>query len=74
MKTVKLWDGIRVTTTDASEIFETLSELWDAIHIEDKEAQTEIIRQLYCFGKVDLSAAYGQMVILTVYIKKEDNR
>ncbi len=74
MRTIKLWDGIRVTTTGASEIFETPSELWDAIHIEDKEAQTEIIRQLYCFGKADLSAAYGQTVILTVYIKKEDNR
>lgn len=44
MKTVKLWDGIRVTTTDASEIFETPAELWDAIHVEDKEAQAEIIR------------------------------
>ena len=73
MRTIKLWDGIRVTTTDASEIFETPAELWDAIHIEDKEAQAEIILRLYCFGKVDLSAAYGQMVILTVYMKKEDN-
>lgn len=72
MKTIKLWDGIRVTTADDSEVFESPAELWDAIHIEDKEVQAEIIRQLYCFGKVDLSAAYGQTVILTAQINKED--
>lgn len=71
MKTIKLWDGIRVTTTDASEVFETPAELWEAIHIEDKNIQTDILQQLFCFGKVDLSAAYGQLVILSVYIKKE---
>lgn len=71
MKTVKLWDGIRVTTADASEVFNTPNELWEAIHIEDKDVQIELLKQLYCFGKVDLSAAYGQTVILTVYIDKE---
>ena len=71
MKTIKLWDGIRVTTTDASQVFETQNELWEAIHIEDRGVQVELLKQLYCFGKVDLSAAYGQMVILTVYIEKE---
>lgn len=64
MKTVKLWDGIRVTTADASEVFNTPNELWEAIHIEDKDVQIELLKQLYCFGKVDLSAAYGQTVSL----------
>lgn len=71
MKTIKLWDGIRVTTTDASEVFESPNELWKAIHIDDKDVQVELLKRLYCFGKVDLSAAYGQTVILTVYIDKE---
>ena len=71
MKTIKLCDGIRVTTADASEIFESPAELWDAIHITDEAVQVEIIKQLYCFGRVDLSEAYRQTVILTVYIKKE---
>lgn len=71
MKTIKLWDGIRVTTTDASEVFEIPSELWKAIHIDDKDVQVELLKRLYCFGKVDLSEAYGQPVILTVYIDKE---
>ena len=72
MKTIKLWDGIRVTTTYDSEVFESPTELYEAIHVEDKAVQSEIIKQLYCFGKVDLSLAYGQTVILTGYIKKEE--
>ena len=71
MKTVKLWYGIRITTAEASEVSNTPNELWEAIHIEDKDVQIELLTQLYCFGKVDLSAAYGQTVILTVYIDKE---
>ena len=71
-KSIKLWDGIRVTTASESEVFTDPQELWKAIHIEDEEAQKEIIKNLYCFGRVDLSAAYRQTVILSVHINKED--
>lgn len=73
MKSIKLWDGIRVTTDSDSQVFTTPDELWDAINWHDKATQTDIIRELYCFGKIDLSNCYkGNTVILTVYRNKEE--
>lgn len=73
-KTIKLWDGIRVTTATDSEIYETPQELWDALNMsgeEYEEAKRCIMTDLFCFGKCDLTAAYrGHTVILTTYIKE----
>lgn len=72
MKEIKLWDGIRVTTETKSEVFETPNDLWDAINWHDEESQVEIMKELYCFGKIDLTECYhGHTVILTVYKKEE---
>ena len=71
METVKLCDGILVTTEKESEVFDSPLELWKALHIEDKEIQVNILRNVFCFGALDLSAAYGQKVVLSVYNGKE---
>lgn len=61
MNTIKLWDGIRVTTDTDSEIVESPVELWELFNwdIENdpnaKECAQLITRELFCFGHVDLS-------------------
>jgi len=60
-KTIKLWDGIKVITSDGIEICESPLKLWDVLgwDIENdknaSECATAITTQLYCFGRVDLS-------------------
>lgn len=71
MKSIKLWDSIAVTVNGETEKFENPKDMWAALNMDDeeiyKEAQTNIIRALYCFGRIDLSDAYpGYTVQLAV--------
>lgn len=66
MKTIKLYDGLRLTVDNESEDF--LGFGWDevcaAIHIPD-ECKDELFRWLFATGRLDLSAAYaGHTVIV----------
>ncbi len=74
MKTIKLWDGIRVTTATDSDICKTPQELWDTLHMsgdEYDEMRRAVMTDLFCCGKCDLTEAYhGFTVILTTYTKE----
>ena len=77
-KTIKLWDSIAVTVNGSTEKYENPRDLWAALNMDNeevyKEAQENIIRALYCFGRIDLSDAYpGYTVQLAVVpCKKEE--
>ena len=57
----KIWDGIKVITSDGIEICESLLKLWELLgwDIENdkmaSECATAVTSQLYCFGRCDLS-------------------
>ena len=78
MKTIKLWDGIRVTTANFSVVCENNDELWETLNMQGAaydELKTEIMRELFCVGKCDLTPQYhGHMVILTVVINEEEEK
>lgn len=76
-KSIKLWDSIAVTVNGETEKYENPRDLWTALNMDSeeyKEAQDNIIRALYCFGRIDLSDAYpGYTVQLAVVpCKKEE--
>lgn len=74
-KTIKLWDSIAVTVNGETEKFENPKDLWAALNMDSdeyKEAQENILRALYCFGRIDLTDAYpGYTVMLSVVPCKE---
>ena len=66
MKTIKLWDGIKITTEDGVTLCESPADLWDHINTTE-DMQKEITRYLYCFGHLDLTeACNGKMCVLDV--------
>lgn len=73
-KTIKIAEGVRVITSTENVIFEDNQELWKALKIDSPEydeARINIIRELICFGRIDLTPAYGQTVILEIVPVKE---
>lgn len=76
-KTIKLWDAIALTVNGETERFENPKDLWAALNMDSetyKEAQTEIIRNLYCFGRLDLSDAYPGYTVLLSVVPCKDNK
>lgn len=68
MKTIKVFDGYKVTVDDETEEFidKPIDEVWDAINIpKDKTLRYDLFSGLFCFGELDLSEAYkGHTVIV----------
>lgn len=68
MKTIKVFDGYKLTVDDETEEFidKPIDEVWDAIKIpKDKTIRDDLFRGLFCFGELDLSEAYkGHTVIV----------
>lgn len=68
MKTIKVFDGYKVTVDDETEEFidKPIDEVWDAIRIPTEKAlRDELFRGLFAFGRLDLSEAYkGHTVIV----------
>jgi len=68
MKTIKVFDGYKLTVDGETEDFidTPLDEVWDKIKIpNDKNMRDELFLALFCFGKLDLSEAYkGHTVIV----------
>lgn len=73
-KTVKMFEGIRLTVDTQSEAYfdRSPSEVLDVIHIPE-EAKTDVFRALICNGgHLDLSYAYeGHKVTLDIIPCKE---
>jgi hypothetical protein len=66
LKTIKLYNGLRLTVDDESEDYLCFGwdEVCEAIHIPD-ECKDELFRYLFATGRLDLSAAYaGHTVIV----------
>ena len=57
-KTIKLWDGVKLTTDSGEIVCASPVELWEHITATE-EMQKEITRQLFCFGYLDLTEACG---------------
>ena len=79
MKTIKLWDGIKVTTEDETTVVKSAPELWKLFNwdIENdpnaKECAQIITRELFCYGCFDLTAMnHGNLLYLKV-IPATDN-
>ncbi len=75
---MKLFDGVRVTTAEESEIVSSPVELWqmfgwDIEHDANaKECADIIMRELLCFGHMDLSQMNnGKTLYLSVIPCKE---
>lgn len=70
MKTIKLYDGYRLTVDNETEDFidKPIKEVWDRINIpKDENMRGELFRVLFAFGKLDLSEAYkGHTVIVNL--------
>lgn len=73
MKSIKIWDGIRVTTATESEVVKSPSDLWDLFGWDikndpaAKECSLAITRELFCFGRVDLTEMNnGKTLFLSV--------
>ena len=73
MKTIKIWDGVNVITEDGTTRVDGPLDLWKLFgwDIENdpnaKECATIITRELFCFGRIDLSAMNnGKTLILRV--------
>lgn len=82
MKTIKLYDGIKIITSREIRNVKYIPDVWDAfgwdIH-NDKianECSLEITKQLICFGRVDLSqfTTDGSTLILEVIPVSEEEQ
>lgn len=79
MKTIKIWDGVRVTTSSESEVVESPSDLWKMFgwDIENdpnaKECSQIITRELFCFGHIDLSQMNGGKTLLLSVIPASES-
>lgn len=69
MKTIKLFDGITVTTINGSTFYPDMDAL-NAIKIPT-HIKPDIVRELAINCKLDLTKAYGEMVILTLVVHKD---
>lgn len=61
-KEIKICDGFRVIYDGEEIIMDTLSEVFEAIHWggddpETQEARTIFVKNMWCFGYVDLTMA-----------------
>lgn len=69
---MKLWDGWRVYDGKETRDYVSPVDVWDAFgwDIENnknhREWSTEITRQMYCFGHIDLTEAVGRTLVLDV--------
>lgn len=68
MKTIKVFDGYKVTVDGETEEFidKPIDEVWDTIKIpKDKNLRYGLFSTLFCLGELDLSEAYkGHTVIV----------
>ena len=64
-RTIKIWDGINLITSEGVTFCESPAELWEHINCTD-EQKTDIIRHLYCFHHLDLTEACGKLCALDV--------
>lgn len=79
MKSIKIWEGWRVYYDGKVTECKSPTEVWDLFgwDIENdpqaKKCATEITRQMYCFGHLDLTEmAKGKSLILDVIPVKEE--
>lgn len=75
MKTIKLYDGYRLTVDNETEDFidKPIDEVWDRINIrKDEVLRGDLFRVIFAFGKLDLSEAYkGHTVIVELIPTRE---
>ena len=68
MKTIKVFDGYKLTVDDETEnyIDKPIDDVWNAIRIpNEKVLRYELFSELFAFGRIDLSEAYkGHTVIV----------
>jgi hypothetical protein len=65
MKTLKMFEGVRIETEDETENCKDMT-VFDIINCTD-EQKTDIIRMLLINGTIDLSKLVNQKCILTLY-------
>ena len=76
---IKLWDGIRIVTDRDTEIVDAPCDLWKVFgwDIENdpdaKECASIITRELFCFGRIDLSPMNGGKTLLLVAIPSKES-
>jgi len=71
MKTIKLFDGVQVTTKDEIKKYPDMTVFDECLNC-DEESKRNIIQQLLCFHTFDISKACGgQRVILDLYVNEK---
>ena len=75
-KTIKVFDGYKLTVDNETEDFidRSIDEVWDAINIpKDKRMRNDLFRNLFAFGRLDLSEAYkGHIVVVSLIPTRQD--
>ena len=66
MKTIKLFDGVKVTTADEIQKFPDMTVFDECVKCTE-EQKKDIIQSLMCFHTLDLTKVVGQRFILDLY-------
>jgi hypothetical protein len=66
MKTIKLFDGVKVTTDNEIEKFPDMTVFDKCLTCTDDQRK-DIIRELMCFHTLDLTKVVGKQFILDLY-------
>lgn len=71
MKSIKVFDGYKLTVDGEAEnyIDTPIDDVWDAIRIpKEKALRDDLFRELFAFGRIDLSEAYKWHTVIVELI------